>query len=130
MPDLDRNNPLTLARFEVKRFRGPLPRLALAFILLIPMLYGCIYLAGNWDPYGRLDNVPVAIVNHDEPTTFNGKGELLQLTIEEQLVRPENTRMLQDLVLAAVNEGLRKAKEQEKTEMVKLTGGMRIPGLI
>ena len=73
MPDLDRNNPLTLARFEVKRFRGPLPRLALAFILLIPMLYGCIYLAGNWDPYGRLDNVPVAIVNHDEPTTFNGK---------------------------------------------------------
>jgi DNA-binding YbaB/EbfC family protein len=63
-------------------------------------------------------------------TTFNGKGELLQLTIEEQLVRPENTRMLQDLVLAAVNEGLRKAKEQEKTEMVKLTGGMRIPGLI
>ncbi|WP_454227067.1 hypothetical protein [Propioniciclava flava] len=39
------NNPLSLARFELKRFRGPLPRLALGFILLIPLLYGCIYLA-------------------------------------------------------------------------------------
>ena len=53
------NNPLSLARFELKRFRGPLPRLALGFILLIPLLYGCIYLAGNWDPYGRRDQVPV-----------------------------------------------------------------------
>ena len=66
------NNPLTLARFELKRFRGPLPRLALGFILLIPLLYGCIYLAGNWDPYGRLDRVPVAVVNHDVPATANG----------------------------------------------------------
>ena len=65
------NNPLSLARFELKRFRGPLPRLALGFILLIPLLYGCIYLAGNWDPYGRLDRVPVAVVNHDVPTTVN-----------------------------------------------------------
>jgi DNA-binding YbaB/EbfC family protein len=62
--------------------------------------------------------------------TFNGKGELLGLVLEEQLVRPENIQMLQDLVLAAVNDGLRKAKEQEKAEMVKLTGGMQIPGLI
>ena len=44
---------MALARYELKRFRGPLPRLALVFILLIPLLYGCIYLAGNWDPYGR-----------------------------------------------------------------------------
>ena len=63
-------------------------------------------------------------------TTFNGKGELLNLAIEEHLVRGENVQMLQDLILAAVNDGLRKAKEQEKTEMVKLTGGMQIPGLI
>ena len=72
MPDSS-SNPLTLARFELKRFKGPLPRLALVFILLIPLLYGCIYLAGNWDPYGRLDQVPVAIVNEDVPTTVNGK---------------------------------------------------------
>ena len=67
MADSSRN-PLTLARFELRRFKGPLPRLALAFILLIPMLYGCIYLAGNWDPYGRLDQVPVAIVNQEGMT--------------------------------------------------------------
>ncbi|MFT3876264.1 MAG: YhgE/Pip domain-containing protein [Propioniciclava sp.] len=66
-------NPLTLANFELRRFRGPLPRIALAFILLVPLLYGCIYLAGNWDPYGRLDQVPVAVVNHDVPTTVNDK---------------------------------------------------------
>lgn len=66
-------NPLALARYELKRFRGPLPRLAMVFILLIPLLYGCIYLAANWDPYGRLDEVPVAVVNHDRPTTFNDK---------------------------------------------------------
>ena len=72
MPDSSRN-PLTLARFELKRFKGPLPRLALVFILLIPLLYGCIYLAGNWDPYGRLDHVPVAVVNEDVPTKVNDK---------------------------------------------------------
>ncbi len=65
------NNPLTLARFELRRFRGVMPRVALLFILLIPLLYGCIYLAGNWDPYGRLGHVPVAVVNHDEPTSVN-----------------------------------------------------------
>lgn len=66
-------NPLALARFELRRFRGVLPRLALGFVLLIPLLYGCIYLAGNWDPYGRMNNVPVAVVNLDEPVTVNGK---------------------------------------------------------
>ena len=67
----DPTNPMALARFELKRFKGPLPRLALAFILLIPLLYGCIYLAGNWDPYGRLGNVPVAVVNEDVPVTVS-----------------------------------------------------------
>lgn len=71
MPDSS-SNPMTLARFELKRFKGPLPRLALVFILLIPLLYGCIYLAGNWDPYGRLDQVPVAVVDHDQPVTVAG----------------------------------------------------------
>ena len=62
-------------------------------------------------------------------TTFNGKGELLQLTIEEQLVRPENTRMLQDLVLAAVNEAVKKGKDMMQSELAQITGGMKIPGL-
>lgn len=61
--------------------------------------------------------------------TLNGKGELLDLAIEQALVQPDNTQMLQDLVVAAVNDGLNKAKELGKSEMAKLTGGMNIPGL-
>lgn len=61
--------------------------------------------------------------------TVNGKGELLDLVIEQALVQPDNTRMLQDLVVAAVNDGLNKAKELGKTEMARLTGGLNIPGL-
>jgi len=62
--------------------------------------------------------------------TFNGRCELLDLTIEPALVQPENTGMLQDLVTAAVNDGLNKARELSKTEMARLTGGLNIPGLL
>jgi putative membrane protein len=62
-----------LARFELRRFRGPLPKLALVFVLMIPLLYGAIYLTANWDPYGKLENLPVALVNQDRPTTVGGK---------------------------------------------------------
>ena len=62
--------------------------------------------------------------------TLNGKGELLDLTIEQAMVQPENTQMLQDLVVAAINDGLTKAKELGKSEMVRLTGGLNIPGLL
>jgi DNA-binding YbaB/EbfC family protein len=62
--------------------------------------------------------------------TLNGKGELLDLTIEPAMVQPENTQMLQDLVVAAINDGLTKAKELGKSEMVNITGGLNIPGLL
>lgn len=62
--------------------------------------------------------------------TLNGKGELLDLVIEQALVQPENAQMLQDLVVAAVNDGLVKAKELGKAEMTRLTGGLNIPGLL
>lgn len=62
-----------LARFELRRFRGALPRAALVFVMLVPVLYGAIYLSANWDPYGRLTNLPVAVANADVPTTFNGE---------------------------------------------------------
>jgi DNA-binding YbaB/EbfC family protein len=61
---------------------------------------------------------------------LNGKGELLDLTIEPAMVQPENTQMLQDLVVAAINDGLTKAKELGKSEMVNITGGLNIPGLL
>ncbi len=59
----------------------------------------------------------------------NGKKELLEIIIDQGVVDPEDVEMLQDLVLAAVNEGLRKAEEMMEREMKKLTGGMNIPGL-
>lgn len=62
-----------VAWFELKRFRTPLQRLALVFVVLVPLLYGGLYLWSNWDPYGRLDQIPVAVVNEDRPVTVNGQ---------------------------------------------------------
>jgi hypothetical protein len=59
----------------------------------------------------------------------NGKHELVSLKIEKEVVNPEDVDMLQDLVMAAVNEGMRKAQEMAAAEMAKLTGGINIPGL-
>lgn len=58
-----------LAGFELRRFRGPLPVLALVFVTLIPLLYGALYLWSNWDPYHKLDQIPVAVVNQDQAVT-------------------------------------------------------------
>lgn len=63
-----------LAALELKRFgRGKLPRAALVALLLLPLLYGALYLWSFWDPYGRLDKVPVALVNSDRGATVDGK---------------------------------------------------------
>ena len=59
----------------------------------------------------------------------NGKFELQSLKIEREVVSPDDVDMLQDLILAAVNEGIRKAQGMASSEMAKLTGGMNIPGL-
>lgn len=59
----------------------------------------------------------------------NGKRELISIEIDESVVDSEDVEMLEDLVLAAVNEGLRKAEAMMEKEMGKLTGGMNIPGL-
>jgi DNA-binding YbaB/EbfC family protein len=62
--------------------------------------------------------------------SVNGKFELLSLKIEKEVVNPEDVEMLQDLIVAAVNEGIRKAQEMAAAEMGKITGGMQIPGLM
>ena len=59
----------------------------------------------------------------------NGKKELLDLVIKPEAVDPDDVEMLQDAIMAAVNEGLRIASETMEKEMGKLTGGMNIPGL-
>ncbi|MCK9276197.1 MAG: YbaB/EbfC family nucleoid-associated protein [Syntrophales bacterium] len=62
--------------------------------------------------------------------TVNGKYEVVALKIEKDVVDPEDIEMLQDLITAAVNEGMRKVQEMTQEEMAKLTGGINIPGLI
>ncbi len=59
----------------------------------------------------------------------NGKQELLDIKIDPDAVDPEDVEMLEDLILAAVNEGMRKVQDMVSTEMGKLTGGMNIPGM-
>jgi DNA-binding YbaB/EbfC family protein len=59
----------------------------------------------------------------------NGKQQVVSIQIEKEVVDPDDVDMLQDLVLAAVNDALAKSQEMVSTEMSKLTGGMNIPGL-
>ena len=59
----------------------------------------------------------------------NGKKQIVSITIDKEVVDPDDVEMLQDLVLAAVNEALRNAEEHVSEEMAKITGGMNIPGL-
>ena len=66
-------NAFRLAWLELRRFRGPLRRLIPVVLVLIPLLYGALYLWSNWNPYGRLDRVPVAVVNSDRPVVANGE---------------------------------------------------------
>lgn len=59
-----------------------------------------------------------------------GKKEIKSIQIDPQVVDPDDVEMLQDLVMAAVNEALRKAEEMMQTEMGKVTGGMNLGGLM
>ncbi len=59
----------------------------------------------------------------------NGKQEILSIEINPEAVDPEDVEMLQDMILAAVNEALRQSQELVAREMSKVTGGLKIPGL-
>ena len=59
----------------------------------------------------------------------SGKKELISLEIKPEAVDPDDVEMLQDLVMAAVNEALRTANETMEREMGKMTGGLSMPGL-
>jgi len=59
----------------------------------------------------------------------NGKNQILSLTIKKEAVDPEDVEMLQDLIMAAVNEALKQVQAQMAEEMGKVTGGLSIPGL-
>jgi nucleoid-associated protein EbfC len=59
----------------------------------------------------------------------NGKQQVVSIRIEKEVVNPDDVEMLQDLVLAAVNDALHKSQEMVTSEMGKLTGGLNLPGL-
>jgi len=61
--------------------------------------------------------------------TANGKQEILSIQIDREVIDPAEAEMLQDLILAAANDALSKAKDMVNEEMGKLTKGMNIPGL-
>ena len=60
---------------------------------------------------------------------INGRQELVSLRIDKEVATPDDVDMLQDLILAAVNEALNRAREMMAQEMSKLTGGLQIPGM-
>ena len=61
--------------------------------------------------------------------TGNGKGEILSIRIEKEIIKQEEKEVLEDLVLVAINEVLRRSQELNTSEMSKVTGGLKMPGL-
>jgi DNA-binding YbaB/EbfC family protein len=61
--------------------------------------------------------------------TVTGRQELVSLTIDPAAVDPSDVEMLQDLVVAAVNDGLRASRELAESKMAAVTGGLRLPGM-
>ncbi len=63
-----------LSALELRKYRrGDLARAAIVALILLPLLYGTVYLIAFWNPYNNLSNVPAAIVNQDQPATANGQ---------------------------------------------------------
>jgi DNA-binding YbaB/EbfC family protein len=60
----------------------------------------------------------------------NGRNQVVAIRIEKEVVNPEDVEMLQDLILAAVNDALTQSQEMVAAQMGKLTGGLNLPGLI
>lgn len=80
-------SPFKLAATELRRFRGhPIRTAALVAIILIPLVYGGLYLWFAWDPYGELDQMPVAVVNEDTGATVDVNGDTTQINGGDQLV--------------------------------------------
>lgn len=61
--------------------------------------------------------------------SVNGQQELVSLRIDPEVLDPDDVEMLQDLITAAVNDGLRQVRQTAEEKMARVTGGMRLPGL-
>ena len=60
---------------------------------------------------------------------MNGQQDLQSITLDPEVVDPEDVEMLQDLILSAANQAIEKASEMTKEEMAKITGGLGLPGM-
>lgn len=60
---------------------------------------------------------------------FTGKLDLKEVVIDPEVLNPDEVEMLQDLIVAAVNEGLKKAQDMAAEDMAKVTGNLKIPGM-
>ncbi|GAA3363019.1 YhgE/Pip family protein [Saccharopolyspora sp. 6V] len=95
-----------LALLELRRFRGPLRRAVPPLLCLIPLLYGATYLWANWDPYGELDRIPVAVVNQDH-TGHTAQGQRVDAGSEvEQQLKAAGTFQWSFTDAAEAEEGL------------------------
>jgi DNA-binding YbaB/EbfC family protein len=59
----------------------------------------------------------------------NGQGDILNIKIEKSIIDPAEAKMLQDLIVSATNDALRRAKDLSKQELAQLTGGLNLPDL-
>lgn len=60
----------------------------------------------------------------------NGQGDFVSVKIDPQVINPEDPEMLEDLILSAFNEAKKRAQELTNTEMSKITGGLKVPGIM
>jgi len=74
-------------------------------------------------------SVTVEVAGGQVSATMTGKHELTVLTIKPEILDPEDVEFLQDLVLSAVNEAVRKVDEMVEQDMGSVTGGMSLPGM-
>src|SRR3954447_26818170 len=84
---------LSPAGMELRRFlRGRLPVAALVVLAVIPLLYGALYLYAFWDPYGRLNHVPPALVMGDRaPTASDGTQRDAGQDLPDELIKRKSS---------------------------------------
>ncbi len=77
----------------------------------------------------KAETVDASAGNDQVKVTVNGGKELVAVVIDPELLKSEDLSMVQDLVVAAVNAGLKKSSEMVDAELEKVTGGLKVPGL-
>lgn len=78
----------------------------------------------------KAETVEASAGNEQVTVVANGAGELVSIRIDPELLKGEDLSMLQDLVVAAANAALTKSNQMVEAELEKVTGGMKIPGLV